>query len=199
MSQALNLTNYSNIQQALFVYMLIPDYGALRMSTYDVAMNIVEDDGLSYAYAPTGVLLSVSEFNNELTPSKNDITISLTGIDQTFVAGIMGYQIKGSPVVIRRGFFDPQTGVLLPITGNPSRRFSGVISNYSFSDEYNDLSRTVNTTVSVSCSNIVGVFENMIAGQKTSHSQRKYLYNGDLGFQRVSTIATSNFDFGKPV
>lgn len=198
MSQTLNLSNYSNIQQALFVYMLIPDYGALRMSTYDVAMSIVEDDGVSYEYAPTGVLLSVSEFNNELTPSKNDITISLTGIDQTFVAGMMGYQVKGSPVVIRRGFFDPQTGILLPIAGNPSRRFSGVISNYSFSDEYNELSGVVNTTVSVSCSNIVGVLENKITGQRTNHNERKFLYPGDLSFQRVATIASSNFDFGKP-
>lgn len=199
MSQTLNLESYGNIQQALFVYMLIPDYGALRMSTYDVAMSIVEDDGTSHEYAPTGILLSVSEFNNELTPSKNDITISLTGIDKSFVAGMMGYQIKGSPVVIRRAFFNPDTGILLPIAGNPSRRFSGVISNYSFTDEYNDLSRTVNTTISVSCSNIVGVLENMITGQKTNHSQRKFLYNGDLGFQRVATIASSNFDFGKPV
>jgi hypothetical protein len=199
MSQVIDLSSYTNIQQALFVYINVPDYGPLRMSTYDVPISITEDDGQSYTYSPNGILLTVSEFNNELKPSKNDVTISLAAIDQAFVAGMMNYALKGSEVVIRRAFFNTQTGVLLNIAGNPSRRFSGIIANYSFNDEFNELSQTTTTTISVSCSSIVSVFEQKIVGQETNSSQRQYLYPGDLSFNRVATIANTNFDFGKPV
>ena len=179
MSQLIDLSSYSKLQQALFVYINVPDYGPLRMSTYDVPISIQEDDGTYHTYSPTGVLLSVSEFNNELKPSKNDVTISLAAIDQSFVAGMMNYALKGSEVIIRRAFFDTQTGVMLNIAGNPSRRFSGIIANYSFNDEFNELSQTATTTITVSCTSIVSVFEQKITGQKTNSSLRKYLFSGD--------------------
>lgn len=198
MTQTIDLSSYANIQQANFVYINVPDYGPLRMSTYNTSIQIQEDDGNFYSYAPNGILLAISEFNNELAPSKNDVTISLSAIDQTFVAAMMSYAIKGSPVVIRRAFFNPTTGKMLSIAGNPSKRFTGVIANYSFSDQLNPMTGESTTTVSVSCSNIISVLEQKVAGQKTSSNQRRALYNGDKGFDRVATIATTNFDFGKP-
>ena len=199
MTQALDLSSYKNIQQALFVYINVPDYGPLRMSTYSRAIAIQEPDNNYYSYSPNGILLAVSEFNNELTPSRNDVTISLSAIDQTFVAAMMGYAIKGSKVVIRRAFFDPTTGLMLDIEGNPSIRFTGVIANYSFNDEINTLTGDTTTTISVSCSNIVSVLEKKISGQRTSSNQRRALYDGDAGFDRVATIATTQFNFGKPI
>ena len=178
MSTSLDLSNYSKIQQALFVRMVVPDYGILRMSTYDLPFDIVEDDGQTYTYTPQGVLLSVSEFNNEIQPTKNDITISLAAIDQSFVAGMMGYALKGSPIAIRRVFFDADTGLKLNIAGNPSVRFKGIVANYSFNDEYNQFTDSTTTTISVSCSNITSVLENKINQQLTNNNERKYLYPG---------------------
>lgn len=195
---SIDLSSYKNLQQAIFVYILVPDYGPLRMSTYNRAISIQEDDGQFYSYAPNGILLSVSEFNNELSPTKNDVAISLSGIDQAFVSAMMGYAIKGSPVVVRRAFFDPTTGIMLNIAGNPSKRFTGVIANYSFNDEVNALTGEATTTITISCSNIISVLEQKIAGQKTSSNQRRSLYNGDRGFDRVATVATTSFNFGKP-
>lgn len=180
MSTSLDLSNYANIQQALFVRMEVPDYGILRMSTYDLPFDITEDDGLTYTYIPQGVLLSVSEFNNEIQPSKNDITISLAAIDQSFVAGMMGYALKGSRVTIRRAFFNAATGLKLNIPGNPSIRFKGIIANYSFNDEYNQFTDSTTTTISVSCSNITSILENKINQQLTNDSDRKYLYPGSI-------------------
>lgn len=198
MAGSLNLSNYSNIQQAAFVKIYVPEYGTLRMSTYDLPFNITESDGQSYTYTPMGILLGISEFNNELSPSKNDVTISLAAIDQSFVAGMMGYNLKGSKVSIRRAFFDASNSTLLPIAGNPSLRFTGIIANYSFNDEYNQFSNTASTTVSVSCSSIVTVLDQKFAGQITSDSDRRYHFDDDYAFSRVATIANSVFDFGKP-
>jgi hypothetical protein len=193
----LDLSTFNNLQQATFVYVNVPSYGALRMSTYNTAISIQEDDNNYYTYTPNGILLSVSEFNNELTPSRNDVSISLTAIDQSFVSAMMGYAIKGSQVIVRRAFFDPTTGKMLSIAGNPSKRFSGIIANYNFNDEVNTL--TGDATITISCSNIISVLENKIVGQTTNSNLRRALYSGDHGFDRVATIATTNYDFGKPV
>ena len=198
MPATIDLSSYSNIQQAAFVRLDVPEYGILRMSTYDVPFNITESDGQSYSYSPLGILLGISEFNNELSPSKNDVTISLAAIDQSFVAGMMGYNLKGSAVTIRRAFFNASTGELLNISGNPSVRFKGIIANYSFNDEYNQFSDKASTTVSVSCSSIVTVLDQKFAGQVTNDADRLYHFSDDGAFKRVATIANSTFDFGKP-
>jgi hypothetical protein len=197
MSTPLDLSTYRAVQQAAFIRMEVPVYGMLRFSNHNVPFDIVEQDGITYTYAPMGILLGISEFNNELQPSAADITISLSAIDQTFVAAMMNYALKGSRVTIRRVFFDSDTGVALNISGNPSIRFKGIIANYSFNDEFNQFSGTSTTTVSVSCSSIVRVLEQKITGQKTNDSDRKYFYPADTGFNRVAAIVTSNFDFGK--
>jgi hypothetical protein len=202
MSGALNLSSYQHIQQTSFVKLNVPGYGLLRMSNFDRPFNVDEiNQGVagSYTYTPMGTILAISEFNNELRPSNTDVTISLAAIDQAFIPAMMGYSIKGSQVEIRRAFFDALTGQLLDIPGNPSLRFTGVVANYNFSDTVNDFTQSNTTTINVSCSSIVKVLQNKIAGQTTNDAIRKSLYPGDKSFERVATIATSNFNFGAPV
>jgi hypothetical protein len=158
--------------------MTVPNYGVLRFSNHDVPHSITESDGQSYSYTPMGILLGISEFNNELSPSGNDVTISLSAIDQAFVASMMDYKLKGSSVIVYRVFFNPTTGVALNIADNPSKRFQGVIANYSFTDEFNQFSNVATTTVSVSCSSIVKVLEQKIVGQRTNDYERKYNFPG---------------------
>jgi hypothetical protein len=178
MSTGLNLTSYSAVKQAAFVRMVIPMYGVLRFSSHDVPVSITEDDNVAYSYLPLGILLGISEFNNELSPSGSDVTISMSAIDQAFVANMMDYKLKGSSVIIYRVFFNATTGVALNITGNPSKRFQGVIANYSFNDEFNQFSNVATTTVSVSCSSLVKVLEQKIVGQRTNDYERKYNFPG---------------------
>lgn len=178
MSSLINLSAYNKVKQAMFIRMVVPSYGIIRMSNHDVPFNIVESDNISYTYTPMGALLAVSEFNNELRPSQNEITISLAAIDQAFIAGMMGYALKGSSVIIRRTFFNADTGVPLPIAGNPATRFSGIIANYSFNDEFNQFSQVASTTISVSCSSIVKVLSQKLTGQRTNDQERKYNFPG---------------------
>jgi len=178
MSTSLNLSAYSAVKQAAFVRMVIPNYGVLRFSSHEVPFSITESDGTAYSYLPLGILLGISEFNNELSPSGSDVTISMSAIEQTFVASMMDYKLKGSSVIIYRVFFNANTGVALNIAGNPSKRFQGIIANYSFNDEFNQFSNVSTTTVSVSCSSIVKVLEQKIVGQRTNDYERKYNFPG---------------------
>lgn len=201
MSTSLDLSLYAAIKQAAFVRMVIPNYGIIRFSSHDVPYSITESDGIAYSYAPMGILLGISEFNNELSPSGSDVTISLSAIDQSFVASMMDYKLKGSSVTISRAFFNATTGVALNIAGNPSVRFKGVIANYSFNDEFNQFSNVATTTVSVSCSSIVKVLEQKQVGQLTNDYERKYNFPGyyctaaipgGTGFSfRIATTSTN--------
>lgn len=197
MTTPLNLSAYDNIQQAVFIRMAVPTYGILRLSSHNVAFSIVEEDNVARNYSAFALLLSVSEFNNELQPSNSDVTISLGGNNPDFVKAMMDHSLKGGAVTIRRVFFNSNTGVALNIAGNPSIRFTGVIANYSFNDDFNQFSNTTTTTVSVTCSSIVKILEQKIAGQRTNDSERKVFYANDTGFSRVAAIVNSNFDFGK--
>lgn len=201
MSTGLNLSSYSAVKQAAFVRMTIPNYGILRFSSHDVPFSITESDNVAYTYSPLGILLGISEFNNELTPSGSDVTISMSAIEQAFVASMMDYKLKGSSVTIYRVFFDANTGVKLNITGNPSLRFQGIIANYSFNDEFNQFSEVATTTVSVSCSSLVKVLEQKIVGQRTNDYERKYNFPGYIctatipggtGFSFRITTTTTN-------
>ena len=194
MSGQLDLSSYSNILQTSFVKITVPDYGILRMSNYDVPIMITESDGNAYSYTPMGTILAISEFNNELTPSRADVTISLAAIDSAFIPAMMGYKIKGSPVEIRRAFFDTTTKQMLSIAGNPSLRFTGVIANYSFTDTLNDYTQSNTTTISVSCSSIITILQSKLSGQVTNDAIRKTLYPGDI-VKFVNDGAGSGFQF----
>lgn len=188
MTQSIDLSSYQNIQQSMFIKMQVPDYGPLRISNHNSDFAITEPDSISYTYSPLGLMLSVSEFTNELKPSTNDVNISLSGIDQANLTGIMDYfnrtsygqnSLKGSEVVIRRVFFDSTTGVKLNIAGNPSIRFQGYVSNYSFTDEFNQFTQTTSTTIALSCTNIVSVLNNKLNGRKTNKSDMAYWFPAD--------------------
>lgn len=188
MAQTLNLANQTNIRQSLFVRIRLPDGTHLRISSHDTAFNITESDGTVTTYQPLGVLLGVTEFNNELRPTENEVTISLSGVDQSGLTSIMSYfnrtsygqnSLKGADVTIRRAFFDRDTGVLLNIAGNPSIRFVGNVNNYSLTDEYNQFSDSTTTTISVSCSSILSVLANKISGRKTNRSSMDQWFPAD--------------------
>lgn len=188
MTQTINLSSYQNIQQSMFIKLQVPDYGPLRISNHNTDFAITEPDSVSYNYSPMGLMLAVSEFTNELKPSSNDVNISLSGIDPANLTGLMGYfnrtsygqhSLKGSEVVIRRVFFDSTTGVKLNIAGNPSIRFQGNVSNYSFTDEFNQFTQATSTTIALSCTNIISVLENRLNGRKTNKSDMAYWFPAD--------------------
>lgn len=195
MSTNLNLTSYSSVQQATFVKFQTTENGSpltVRMSTYDTPVTI---DG--ELYPAVGNLLSVTDLTNELKPSQSEVTVTLSGIPTQYMALILDNPIKGSPIEIRRAFFNASTGALLNISGNPILEFSGVINNFSVDEGWTDAaSQTVTTTISLSCSSIMSILINKVSGRRTNHNDQDYWFTGDLAFDRVSVISDAVFDFG---
>jgi hypothetical protein len=162
-------------------------------------------------YLTTNGLLGVSDITDSLTNSEAEISIVLTGINDSYVETVLDAQIKGSPIAIHRVFFNPN-GNQTQVSGTSVfRRFSGMVTNYNIAEDLN-LSQynTANTyyTITLQCSSSMGVLGKKKSGRRTNPSDYKIYYNelgggatgitSDPSLDRILTLHNSSFDFGKP-
>ena len=189
----INLSAYTGVQQATFVRMGITVDGSpyvVRMSSHDVPFTITEFDGVAYQYEPVGALLQVSGVDADIKAKQNDVTITLSCIDNQYMNDILNNPIKGSPVEIRRVFFNIETGQFLNIDGNPSMEFSGVVSNFNFAEDWDENgSQSVTSTATLTCSSFLSVLQNKVSGRRTNESDQKSWFPGDNALNRVAVVA----------
>lgn len=185
---ALDLSSYRSIQTNLFVKLDIPGYSVLTFSDYHKNYTI---SGTSYQ--GLGQLLSITDSTNSLRATPQEITVSIAGIPSSNVTDILNNKVKGSSLIVYRGFFNVDTGELLSIAGNPAGKFQGVVSNYDISDELNMGSDTGSITLTLTVTSVVELLNNKIAGRRTNPTD---FPDGDMA--RVLPLAKSNFNFGAP-
>jgi hypothetical protein len=188
---SLELTNYGEIQTALFCRIDVPDYDVLRFSNLNRSFTI---DG--EAYTALGQLLGVGSTSSEISAKGESVTVAVSGIPNSSIAEIDSIRLKGSSVQIYRAFFDPTTGQLLALDANPTGRFQGIVNNYSLEEDYPQTGGTATNTIQITCTNSVDLLDKKIAGRRTNPKDQKYFYPGDLSMDRVSVLANSNFNFG---
>lgn len=196
---SINLSGYSSVGVCLCVKVDIPSYGVLRLSTFHKAIDITESDGYSYSYAPAGILMSVSESTSELRASSVETNIGLSGIPVEYAVTVQAQRLKGSRVEIRRVFLDAVSDTPLTITGNPVFMFQGVVTNYGFSEQYNEFSEDSSLVINLVCSSLVDMLNTKIAGRRTNEESMKTFYPGDTSFNRITNIVGRPYDFGAPV
>lgn len=195
---AIDLSGYGQVGAALFVRLDIPDVGIVRMSNYHRAVAITESDGGSYVYDQLGILLSITDTQNELRATSHEVTVALSGIPVSYAVGIQQVRLKGSQIDIRRVFLDPVTDAVLAIAGNPVIAFRGVVNNYSFSETFNEFSDESTMSIAVTASSVVDVLQNKISGRRTNSEDMRKFYPQDTSFDRVTEIAGRAFNFGRP-
>lgn len=190
---ALDLSSYRSIQTNLFVKLDIPGYAVLTFSDYHKNYTI---DGTNYT--GLGQLLSISNSTNNLRAAPEDITIVISGIPSTNISDILNNKVKGSSLKVYRGFFNPTTGELLSIVGNPAGKFQGVVSNFDISDDLDIGSDTGTIKLTLTVTSVVELLNNKVAGRRTNPIDEKKFYPSDLSMDRVPALAKSNFNFGAP-
>jgi hypothetical protein len=186
---SIDLSSYRSIQTNLFVKMTVPGYEVLTFSDYHKDYVI---DGTTYQ--SLGELLSISNTTDDLRATPKDVTIVISGIPAGNITEILNNRIKGSEVVISRGFFDPDTGVLLPIAGNPAGKFHGIVSNFDIADDLTMGSDTGSVEIALMITSVVELLNNKTSGRRTNPSD----FPSDASMSRVSALAKSNFNFGAP-
>ena len=186
---SIDLSGYRAIQTALFCRIDIPGYQVLRFSNYNKATTI---DGESYT--GIGNLMGITTTANEIRISRNEVTVTISGVPSQNISDVLNYKIKGSAIKIYRGIFNPTTGALLSITGNPVIKFDGLVNNYSINEDWSgqDSSNTINFI----CTSVVGLIQNKISGRRTNPLDQQAYFPGDVSMDRVPNIANSTYNFG---
>lgn len=185
---AVDLSSYRSIQTNLFVKLDIPGYQVLTFSDYHRSYTIA-----GTSYTGLGQLLAVGNTEDSLRAAPSDITISISGIPTANVTDILNNRIKGSECKIYRAFFNPTTGELLSIVGNPAGKFQGIVSNYDITDDLEMGSDSGTVTLTLTVTSIVELLQNKITGRRTNAAD---FPNGDM--DRVLPLQKSNFNFGAP-
>jgi hypothetical protein len=131
-----------------------------------------------------------------LKATASDVSITLSAIPNQYMADIIANPIKGSPVEIRRAFFNANSSQILDIPGNPVLEFSGVVNNFSFDEGWAAGEQSVTTTATLVCSSIMSVLAKRVSGRRTNQADQNFWFPGDTAFNRVAVIADATFDFG---
>jgi hypothetical protein len=152
-----------------------------------------------YTYLGLGKLMSISSSASELTSSSGEITITISGIPNSSIYEIVNSRVKGSPVVVERAYFNPNTLEPLNFTSgkNTTGRYLGFINNYSLNEEYDYMRKSNTNTIVLQCSSSIDFLSNKYGGRKTNpYSENRYFPN-DRSMDRVPTLQNATFDFGK--
>lgn len=188
---AIDLSSYNAIQTNLFVRLDIPGYQVLKFS--DLAYSYTVN---SESYTSLGQLLSITDSTSELRATEQEVSVGISGIPSQNITDILGHRVKGSDIKIYRGFFNPDSGQLLSITGNPALKFQGIVSNFDINDELDMGSQTGTITLTLTCTSIVSLLVNKTTGRRTNPLDMKQFYPTDVSMDRVPALANSNFNFG---
>lgn len=190
---SIDLSSYQSIQTNLFVRIDVPGYQVLTFSDYYKSYTIS-----GTTYTGLGQLLAVTNTTNNLRAAPEEVSISISGIPSGNITAILDNKIKGSNVRIYRGFFNPTTGELLSVAGNPAGKFQGVVNNFDITDDLDMGSDTGTITLTLTVTSVVDLLNNKITGRRTNPTDQNLFYSGDKSMDRVPSLAKSNFNFGAP-
>lgn len=184
------LGGYRSIESVLLVSLILDNSTVIAFS--DSNRTITHE---SVEYKGLGLMLGISATTSELKTSPGGITISISGIPDANLTQFLNTKIKGSRVVVKRGFYIvPTGGTYLQVVG----RFYGIIDNYTIDEEYRNDTRTATNTIAIACSSVVQILENKVAGRKTNPTSFRSFSPTDASMDRVPNLVGANFDFGKP-
>lgn len=160
------------------------------------AASAITVDGMTFSNL--GSMLSISAIDRNIKASSADLAISLTGVDGANVAVVLAANIKGSNIDVWRGFLNGNNQIITSPTQQFFKRYSGIVSNCSITEDFNDQLRTRIATVGITCASFRTILENRIQGIKTTPKAWNFIYPSDTSMNRVPVIAATYFDFGKP-
>lgn len=188
---SVDLSSYPSIWTALFVRLDVDGLGVLRFSNYNIDYTINSE-----SYNALGSLMTISDSTSELRLSESELTITLSGIPTTNIDTVLDYKLKGSPVEVYRGIFNPNTGAALV---SPVGKFKGIVNNFALQEEWAEGGKDSSVTILLTCSSLVGILNNKLSGRYTNPTSHKTFFPNDTAMDRVPNLVNSNFNFGAPV
>ena len=196
--QAISPLQGTHINQGVLIELSISsNVGVITTHYFSTAYKAVTFGGNTYT--PLGAYLQIGNIQNDISGTNDEITISLSGIEPTLISFVLDdsqYRIKGSPIKLRRAFFNQQTQELE--SGQVYLRYSGYVTNFSIGEDYDPIKSETNNTISIQCSSVHSILENRRSGRRTNSTDQKYWYPNDTSMDLVPGLHNASFDFGKP-
>lgn len=190
----INAVTNPSIRHGEFVRLTVGKSPTTTVYTFCNAAAPITVNGITFT--SLGALLNVGDVQRDIKSTSDDMNITLTGIDPTYIALILSSDIKGSIVEMWRGFFDANNQIITTPTTQFFKRYQGIISNVSITENFNEELRQRIATCSISSSSMRRVIENRLSGVKTNEVSWQNFYAGDLSMSRVAKISSTYFDFG---
>lgn len=190
----INAVTGSQINHAEFVRLTVGT--AATVYTFCNAAAPITVNGITFANF--GALLNVGDVQRDMKATSDDMTIQLTGIDPAAIALILSNDIKGSLVEVWRGFFNSNNQIITTPTTQFFKRYQGIISSVSITEDFNAELRQRIATCSIACSSMRRILENRLSGVKTNQNNWQFIYANDTSMNRVAEISNQYFDFGSP-
>jgi hypothetical protein len=196
MTTTMTALNSANIEHAEFVRMVV---GKTSPTTYTFCNAAAPITINGITFSGMGSLLGIGQVERNIKSTSTDMALSLTGINPENIAIILSANIKGSTVEIWRGFLDSNNQIITTPTQQFFKRYQGIITNVSITEEWNDDLRSRIATCSVSCTPMKRVLETYVASSKTNKALWQDRYGtSETSMDRVDAISNTYFDFGKP-
>lgn len=193
-------TNIPAVQQSNIKHCMLIDI-TVNSSTYYLsnAYSPITYDG--NAYTQLGNFMGISEIQDDLKITNNQISLQLSGIppddgSPNYMSIALNSNLKGSRINVYRAFFDVSSGFY-----NPTQvylRFQGYISNYSLNENWDQDNKVVTNQIGIQCSSVHAILEKKFTGRRTNDSDQQFWFSGDTGMSKVKGLADASFDFGKP-
>ncbi len=190
MSTTMTALDSSSIRHGEFIRLTMPS----NTYTFCNAAAPITVDGITFTNL--GSLLQLSDIKRDIKANSSDLSISLTGVDGSNVSIVLGSDIKGSRIEVWRGFMDSNNQIITTPTLQFFKRYQGIVSNYSITEDWNEQMRIRVATVGLSCASFRTILENRVGGVRTTPKIWQAFYPNDNSMSRVPSIAGSYFDFG---
>jgi len=193
MSTTMTALDSSSIRQVEFIRLTMPS------NTYTFCNAAAPITVNSITFSNLGSLLQLGDIKSNIKATSSDLSISLAGVDGTNISIVLSSGIKGSKIEVWRGFLDSNNQIITTPTQQFFKRYQGIVSNYSITEDWNEEARTRVATVGLSCASFRTILENRVGGLRTTPNSWQSQYPGDTSMNRVQSIAGAYFNFGSPV
>jgi len=215
--------NTNLIRYADFVRITTPD-ATYRFATTPTAITVPSVD--PEPFTALGQLVKVGDATRDIKSTANETTVTLTGIEPTMLALVLGTQIKGAQIEMWHGFFNANgelTSGALPVTwinnstldvnwqnqissnvtwtsdtnGTLYKFFTGYINSFTINEQWFEEVRGYLGTITVSASSIQLILQNRVSGRYTNNNSWQFYTPNDTSMNRVAFIQTINYAFGQ--
>jgi len=193
-------TNIPAVQQSSIKHAMLIDLEVNGVSYY-ISNAYAPITYLGNSYTQLGHFLGISELQDDLKITNNQITLNLSGLPSddggpNYMGVVLNSGIKGSKIIIYRAFYDINSGNFNAT--QVYQRFNGYVSNFSLSENFDVTNRTIGNNISIQCSSIHALIEKRYTGRRTNDQDQQFYFPDDVGMYRVKSLSDAQFDFGKP-